>query len=62
MTPARQKSERLPEEIAQLQADADGAFGAAGHSVDDPESREIMRQFLAGDITGEEARAQLIEL
>ena len=51
---------RSPEEVARLQAIADGAFGAAGHSVDDPESREILRQHLAGEITSDEARKRLL--
>ena len=47
-------------EIAEQLARADGTLGAAGHYVSDPESREIMRQQVAGEITGDQARAQLI--
>lgn len=45
-----------PEEVQEKLAFVDGALGAAGHSIDDDPSREILRQQAAGEITGDEAR------
>jgi len=39
---------------------ADGALGAAGHRVDDPEARAILRRQASGEITGAEARSLLL--
>jgi hypothetical protein len=39
---------------------ADGALGAAGHHVDDPEARAILRRQASGEITGEVARSLLL--
>ncbi|HEU5223133.1 MAG TPA: hypothetical protein VFU07_05555 [Candidatus Lumbricidophila sp.] len=35
----------------------DGAMGAAGHKVDDPEFRSLMRRRIAGNVTSEEVIA-----
>lgn len=48
-----------PEEVQQSLARVDGALGAAGHSIDDRKSREILRQLAAREITGDQARALL---
>lgn len=40
---------------------ADGALGAAGHEVTDPELRELLRQVAAGTLTAEEAIARGVE-
>ena len=40
-----------PEEVHQALAFVDGVLGAAGHSVDDPETREILRRQAAEEIT-----------
>ena len=54
-------TERRPsEEEVQRRLDfADGALGAAGHKVDDPESRALMRDVATGDKTADEAVAEL---
>ena len=56
---SQSQPERSIEEVSQILANTDGILGAAGHTIDDPASREILRQQAAGEITGEEARAQL---
>jgi hypothetical protein len=48
-----------PGEVNDTLAFVDGALGAAGHSVDDAPTREILRRQAAKEITGDEARALL---
>lgn len=55
------KKKPTPAEVAETLAFVDGALGAAGHSVDDPETREILRAQAAEEITGDEARAKFRE-
>ncbi|MDK4301949.1 antitoxin VbhA family protein [Corynebacterium propinquum] len=43
------------EDVAEAQALADGALGAAGHSVSDPYIRELGRLIASGEISGDEA-------
>lgn len=50
-----------PIEIERIMAKADGAMGAAGHSVDDPYIRNLYRRKLAGEISGEEVRRLIFE-
>lgn len=50
------------QEINKAMARADGALGAAGHVVTDSRARAIIRSKIAGEITVEEAEAQLIAL
>lgn len=45
-----------PDEATKILSFVDGALGAAGHSVEDPEARELLRRQAAGEITGDEAR------
>jgi len=45
-----------PDAVEQQLAAIDGVNGAAGHHLDDPVLREILRRQLAGEITGDEAR------
>ena len=47
-------------EINRRIAFADAALGAAGHTVTDPQTRELARQVAAGKLTGDEAVAQTI--
>jgi hypothetical protein len=47
------------EEIQRRLDFADGALGAAGHKVDDPESRALMREVASGEKTADEAVAEL---
>jgi hypothetical protein len=58
---AQPERKPTPEEVSKMLAFADGVLGAAGHSVDDPETREILRRQAAEEITGDEARALLRE-
>lgn len=44
-------------EVAETLAFVDGALGAAGHKVDDPETRELLRKQAAGELTADEAIA-----
>lgn len=44
-----------PEQIDSAMAWADGAMGAAGHRVSDPQARDTMRDYLAGKLTIEQA-------
>jgi hypothetical protein len=53
------KSKPTPEDVQKTIAFVDGALGAAGHQVTDPETRELLRRQAAGEITGDEARALL---
>lgn len=46
-----------PDEVKETIGYVDGVLGAAGHSVDDPETRELLRRQAAGELTGDEARA-----
>lgn len=39
---------------------ADGALGAAGHGVTDPEARELAYRVAAGEISADEAVARTI--
>jgi hypothetical protein len=48
---------RSAEEVHKALGYVDGVLGTAGHSIDDAESREILRRQAAGEITGDEARA-----
>lgn len=43
-------------EIDERMAYVDGINGSAGHRLDDPYLRDILRQSIAGEITSEEAR------
>jgi hypothetical protein len=45
--------------VAETLAFVDGALGAAGHRVDDAPSRELLRQQAAGEITADDAIAEL---
>lgn len=38
---------------------ADGALGAAGHEVTDPFARSLMERVARGEVSGDEAVAQL---
>jgi hypothetical protein len=49
-----------PAETDHQMALADGALGAAGHHVDDPDARAILRRQASGEISGEDARNQLL--
>lgn len=52
----------VPEaEVQRRMSFADGALGAAGHEVTDPELRELLRQVAAGALTAEEAIARGVE-
>lgn len=46
-----------PDEATKVLNFVDGVLGSAGHSVDDPEARELLRKQAAGELTGDEARA-----
>jgi hypothetical protein len=61
-TPPRTEPARrlTPAETDHQMALADGALGAAGHHVDDPEARAILRRQASGEITGEVARSLLL--
>ncbi len=48
---------KTPEQVEEALAFVDGALGAAGHTIDDPESRELLRKQAAGEITADEAVA-----
>lgn len=48
-------------EIARRMSFADGALGAAGHEVTDPELRALLREVAAGTISAEEAIARGVE-
>lgn len=43
---------KINEQMAQI----DGVNGAAGHRLEDPYLREIVKRQLAGEITGDQAR------
>ena len=43
------------EDVAEAQALADAALGAAGHSVSDPYIRDLGRLIASGEISGDEA-------
>lgn len=38
-----------------------GALGAAGHSITDPVSLELLERYARGEISGDECRAALID-
>lgn len=38
----------------------DGVNGSAGHHLDDPHLRTLLRRSIAGELTGEEYRAQVM--
>jgi len=60
-TPAGQPNQAAKptaQEVKETLDYVDGALGAAGHSVTDPDTREILRAQAADEITGDEARAQ----
>jgi len=48
-------------EIAERLAAVDGVNGAAGHELEDPHLRELLRKRIAGDITSEEYRSLGLE-
>lgn len=48
-------------EITQRLAAVDGVNGAAGHELEDPQLRELLRKRVAGEITSEEYRALGLE-
>jgi hypothetical protein len=54
---ASSKKKPTPQEVSETLAFVDGALGAAGHSVDDAATREILRRQAADEISGDEARA-----
>jgi len=58
---ATPEPKKTPAEVANIMAWADGALGAAGHSVEDAAARDIIRQSVAGEITGAEADRRLAE-
>lgn len=43
-------------EIDKMMAHIDGVNGSAGHHLGDPYLRDLLRQQIAGEITGDEAR------
>ena len=43
---------QIDHEIARI----DGINGSAGHHLDDPYLRDLLRQQIAGDITGDQTR------
>lgn len=57
--PKSRSDKHSDEEVARQLAFVDGALGAAGHSVDDPESRELLRKQAAGEISADDAIAEL---
>lgn len=59
-TPAAHGPTLTPEEVEERLAQADGALGAAGHHVDDPDARQIVRDQIAGRITTDEAERLLV--
>lgn len=46
-----------PDEVDDLMAQIDGINGAAGHELKNPELRGILQRQIAGEISGDEARA-----
>lgn len=53
----RPSAQRLTEaEIDEQLAYIDGVNGSAGHHLDDAYLRDVVRQQIAGEITGDEAR------
>jgi hypothetical protein len=57
MTDSPSQKKPTPDEVAETVGYVDGVLGSAGHSVDDPETRELIRKQAAGELTGDEARA-----
>lgn len=55
------KTPLTAQQIDAEMAHADGVMGAAGHHVSDPAARETMRRYLAGELTIDEAVADLKE-
>lgn len=53
------KQPLTPAQIDAEMAHADGVMGAAGHHVSDPAARKIMRQYLADELSIDEAIAKL---
>lgn len=55
------KSEQKPtaDEVNETVAFVDGVLGSAGHKITDTETRDILRDQAAGEITGDEARAAI---
>lgn len=49
-----------PEEVDRRMARIDGALGAAGHEITDPEARANIRRAVAGEVTHDEARADVL--
>ncbi|SFN71161.1 hypothetical protein [Mycetocola miduiensis] len=50
--PKRPTEAEIDAEMARI----DGINGSAGHRLEDPYLRDLMRKQIAGDITGDEAR------
>lgn len=48
----------VPDRVAKTLGFVDGALGAAGHQVDDPETRDLLRRQAAGEISTEDAIAE----
>ena len=57
--PARPTDLKNNAETDSEMARIDGINGAAGHRVEDPEVRAILRRQISGAITGDEARAEI---
>lgn len=57
-TPSNPSSTPPEGAAARALAFVDGALGAAGHAVDDPETRDLLRQQAAGEISTEDAIAE----
>lgn len=56
------KNEPERPDLADINAEMariDGALGAAGHAITDPAARKNLRELAAGEITAEEARANV---
>lgn len=53
------KTPLTPQQIDEHMAHADGVLGAAGHHVNDPNTREVMRRYLVGELTIDQAIAEI---
>lgn len=60
MSEKEQTASSSEQEIDARMARIDGAMGAAGHVVTDPEARANVRRVISGEITAEEARADVL--